>query len=85
MSYFEDFIADNLPFDADIKYMYVEEDAKKGIWTMRNGEKIHVSEMAESHINNAIKYIEKHDKNDIYLPWIHAFKKELERRKALNE
>ena len=79
MSYFEDFIADYLA-DEDVKYMQIEAEAKQGYWTMRNGETIHISDMTVSHIQNAIKYIERHDREDMFLPWIDAFRKELKRR-----
>lgn len=80
MSYYEDFIADNLPYDDDLRYMYIEEDAKRGYWTTRDGSMIHVSQMTDSHILNTIRYIERNDMDDMYLPWIVRFKKELRER-----
>ena len=79
MSCFEDFMADHVA-DQDMQYMYMEQEAKQGYWTTKSGETIHISDMTENHIRNCIKYIEKHDKEDLYLPWIYEFKEELKRR-----
>lgn len=81
MSYYEDFIADYNPeLDRDLKYMQIESEAKQGYWTTKSGETIHISKMSTSHILNTIKYIERHDKEDYYLPWIYEFNEELKRR-----
>jgi hypothetical protein len=58
----------------------VESNARKGIWTTKDGKKIHVSDMTTSHIKNTIRVMERNDSEDLLLPWIDRFKKELERR-----
>lgn len=58
----------------------VESNARKGIWTTKNGEKIHVSNMTTSHIKNTIKMMERNDKEDLLLPWIKRFEEELDKR-----
>ena len=69
-----------LDIDELVRYMEVEEDAKKGYWMTKDGRILHVSQMSENHIRNTIKYIESVDKIDLYLPWINRFKRELKER-----
>lgn len=58
----------------------IEISAMRGFWTMKNGTKIHVSDMSESHIRNTIKFIKERDKVDLYLPWIDRLERELKER-----
>lgn len=69
-------------FDTDIqvRYIEIEYESMRGFWTTRDGTRIHVSDMTESHIRNTIRYIERVDKIDLYLPWIDRFKRELRER-----
>lgn len=73
-------IIPELEIDEQVRYMKVEEDAKKGYWLTKDGRILHVSQMSEKHIRNTIKYIERVDKTDLYLPWINRFKRELKER-----
>lgn len=58
-----------------------ENRLEKGEWTQKNGEKINITEMANSHIKNCInmlnRYIEKGNNNEFTELWINKFKKEL--------
>ncbi len=87
MSYFEDYILDSLidaHFSRFSRYMRIKEQAEKGYWTTKDGKKIHVTKMTESHIRNAMKLLEQSDKEDLYLPWIKVFLEELKRRGLLH-
>lgn len=69
-----------IDIDESVRYLEVENEANKGFWTTKNGTIIHVTDMTDDHIRNTINYIKRIDKIDLYLPWIHTFEKELERR-----
>ena len=60
----------------------VETSAREGIWITRDGRRIAVEDMTDSHLRNTIAYLERNDVCDIYLPWIARMQKELERRRA---
>ena len=60
----------------------VETSAREGIWTTRDGRRIAVEDMTDSHIRNTIAYLERNDVCDIYLPWIVRLKRELKKRRA---
>ena len=69
-----------IDIDEQVRYMEVEHEAMRGFWTTKDGTRIHVSDMTESHIRNTIRYIERVDKIDLYLPWVDRFKRELRER-----
>lgn len=79
MSMYDD-IRDEIVIDDLVTRQQVELNAMRGFWKMRDGKKIHVSDMSESHIRNTIKFIQKVDHTDLYLPWINRFKNELRER-----
>lgn len=58
----------------------IQESARKGIWTTKDGRQMHVSEMTDSHLRNAIAFLEKQNYEDVYMPWIEVMEAELERR-----
>ena len=62
------------------RYENIKADAEFGYWTTKGDKVIHVSKMETSHIKNCIRYLERHDKVDMYLPWIERFKEELKAR-----
>ena len=55
--------------------------AQTGIWTMKDGTKIPITEMSTEHLENCIKMIERNDKRDLFLSWLIVLKKELNNRK----
>ena len=62
-------------------YHDIEEEAKSKIWTTKDGTKIPVRDMTDSHIQNTINLIKRMDKYDYYLPWLKVFEEELRDRK----
>lgn len=58
----------------------IQAEVEEGYWTIKDGTRIHISEMSNSHIVNTIKFIQKRDKTDLWMPWVHAFQEELQKR-----
>ena len=86
MSYYEDFecyypeeLLDEYFAEKQI-YYDIEEKARSKIWTTKDGTKIPVKDMTDSHIQNIINLIKRKDKRDYYLPWLKVFEEELENR-----
>lgn len=52
---------------------------KEGVWTMKDGQEIKLTDMANRHIENCIRMLEKKD-GEIPELWADRFKKELEWR-----
>lgn len=59
----------------------IEQEAKEGIWTTKDGRRIPITEMSDRHIENTIRMLERNDTMDVYYPWVVRLKKELERRR----
>lgn len=78
MSMGREWIADHM-YEYDIQGR-IEDDARQGVWTTKDGREIQVKEMTTRHIRNTIAYLEKRNTLDIYEPWIEVFKKELDKR-----
>lgn len=52
---------------------------KEGVWMMRDGQEIKLTDMTNRHIENCIRMLEKKD-GEIHELWADRFKKELEWR-----
>ena len=77
MSYYEEEYKIN-EYLAEIQiYHDIKQEAKSKIWTTKDGTKIAVKDMTDSHIRNTINWIKRKDKYDYYLPWIKVFEEEL--------
>ena len=75
-------IVEEMEADFAVLEATVETSAREGIWTTRDGRRIAVEDMTDSHIRNTIAYLERNDVCDTYLPWIVRMKRELKRRRA---
>lgn len=58
----------------------VRKVAKKRVWTQKDGTEIHVTKMADSHLENTIRFL-KRKNSVIWEPWIEVFETEQRRRK----
>lgn len=81
MSYGSEAIAE-MEADFAVLEVAIETSAREGIWTTRDGRRIAVEDMTDSHIRNTIAYLDRNDVCDIYIPWIARLKRELKRRRA---
>ena len=45
--------------ERELVYAHAVSEAEKGLWTMRGGKKIHVSEMTDSHISNCLAMLKR--------------------------
>ena len=56
------------------------EDAKKGIWKTKDGTRIAVKDMKDSHLLNAYRYLEQNNVMDMYLGWLIVMQSEIRKR-----
>lgn len=82
MGYGSEWIAEHY-YDVEEERQRIEDEASLGIWTTKDGERIPVKDMSMSHIMNALKYIQRVDTTDMYLPWVKVFEAEVTRRELL--
>lgn len=82
MSWSEEFGAEETA-EAEAFAERIRKAAEGGIWTMRDGTKIHVSQMTDGHIRNTICMLKRNDVADLYLPWIEQLQKELDGRQEV--
>lgn len=71
---------DEMYVEHALLYSRVEALAKAGIWETKDGKKIRVEDMTDSHIRNTIALLKRHNVCDLWMPWIARLEKELERR-----
>lgn len=74
-------ISEEMAIEAEVLFGRVEDEAKKGIWTMRDGTRIPVEEMTTSHLQNVIRFLKRKDFDDLWFPWICRMEEEVERRR----
>lgn len=71
---------EEMEIEFEVLYWQAVQEAKSRTWTMKNGEKIHVTKMSDSHIRNCIAMLER-NWSPIAEPFIGMFKKEQKRRR----
>ena len=58
----------------------ISQEAESGIWTTKNGTRIKVSDMTDSHLVNTYRILKRNNVRDMLLPWIMVMEKEIMRR-----
>ena len=61
----------------------ISNEAKSGIWTMKDGTKVAVKDMTDSHLLNAYRMVERINVMDMFTPWLVVFRKEIDNRNLL--
>ena len=58
----------------------ISKEAESHIWTMKNGERIAVEDMTDSHLLNAYRMLERNNMMDMNIAWLDVFQKEIKKR-----
>ena len=58
----------------------ISREAESGIWTTKNGTRIKVSDMTDSHLVNTCRILKRNNVKDMLLPWIMVMEQEIMRR-----
>lgn len=75
-----EFIAE-ASFRDEIRRAKISADAESGIWTMKNGDRIAVTDMTDSHLLNTYRMLERNNVMDLYISWLAVLQKEIVKRK----
>lgn len=65
----------------EMRRAQISKEAESGIWTMKNGARIAVTDMTDSHLINTYRILERNNVMDMLIPWLVVMQKEIIRRK----
>ena len=72
-------------FETERRKAKIAKDAESGVWTTKNGTRIAVTDMTDSHLINTYRILERNNAMDMLLPWLVVMQKEIVRRKLYYE
>ena len=75
-----EFIAES-SFKTEMHRAKISADAESGIWTTKNGDRIAVTDMTDSHLLNTYRMLERNNVMDMYISWLVVLQKEIVKRK----